>query len=347
MRRSTVRPGDVLLNITGASIGRSCVMPESVGEANVNQHVCIIRCKGEVQSSFVQAMLELPRTQQQIRDTAAGGSREGLNYQQVAALSIPWLPDNAQRALEEIVRGVGAVVQRFQRLIAAKRELKRGLMQELLTGRRRFPEFASCGKWSTLPLGTLVKSASRPVVWDDAAMYKLVSIRRRNGGLFLREEKRGAEIKTKQLFTVRAGDFVLSRMQVVHGALALVPPEFDGLHVSGMYMILRPSDPEQLSMAFLHYLGHLPVMYRNVLLSCHGVHIEKMTFDPARFLKKKVIIPPTLAEQERIVEALDSFDREISLMEAQREQFELQKRALMQKLLSGEAMLPVGAGSAA
>jgi type I restriction enzyme, S subunit len=43
MSGTHVRAGDVLLNITGASIGRACAVPSGLGEANVNQHVCIIR----------------------------------------------------------------------------------------------------------------------------------------------------------------------------------------------------------------------------------------------------------------------------------------------------------------
>lgn len=53
MRGSKVHPGDVLLNITGASIGRCTFVPENFGEANVNQHVCIIRSKGGLEHRFL------------------------------------------------------------------------------------------------------------------------------------------------------------------------------------------------------------------------------------------------------------------------------------------------------
>ena len=48
MKGTWVHPNDILLNITGASIGRSCVVPEDIQTANVNQHVCIIRLKNGV-----------------------------------------------------------------------------------------------------------------------------------------------------------------------------------------------------------------------------------------------------------------------------------------------------------
>jgi type I restriction enzyme S subunit len=50
LKEVTVRPGDVLLNITGASIGRVCQAPESMANARVNQHVCIIRLNDGVLS---------------------------------------------------------------------------------------------------------------------------------------------------------------------------------------------------------------------------------------------------------------------------------------------------------
>ncbi len=88
MRRSRVESGDVLLNITGASIGRCTVAPPDLGPANVNQHVCVVRMSGEFNSRFVADWLSTPRTQKEIDDVQAGQSRQGLNYQQVRALAV-------------------------------------------------------------------------------------------------------------------------------------------------------------------------------------------------------------------------------------------------------------------
>ena len=48
MKNTRVLPNDVLLNITGGSIGRCCIFPEKLGKANVNQHVSIIRVNPEI-----------------------------------------------------------------------------------------------------------------------------------------------------------------------------------------------------------------------------------------------------------------------------------------------------------
>jgi restriction endonuclease S subunit len=63
MRGTEVRIGDVLLNITGASIGRSCCPPEKYLPANVNQHVTIIRPTKELQSRFLMYWLTNPDIQ--------------------------------------------------------------------------------------------------------------------------------------------------------------------------------------------------------------------------------------------------------------------------------------------
>ena len=95
MISSEVLYGDVLLNITGASIGRSCIYSLN-GRANVNQHVCIIRLSKEARNrllpQFLLQQVLSDRIQQQIMDCQNGGSREGLNFQQISDFDIV-LPD--------------------------------------------------------------------------------------------------------------------------------------------------------------------------------------------------------------------------------------------------------------
>ena len=94
MNGSKVMAGDVLLNITGASIGRSCVVPSSIVDGNVNQHVCIIRTKDTLDATFLCQMLNSYHGQNQIEKFQAGGNREGLNFQQIRSFEIPFPPNN-------------------------------------------------------------------------------------------------------------------------------------------------------------------------------------------------------------------------------------------------------------
>ncbi len=115
MSRSCVRKGDVFLNITGASIGRSAVMELDI-EANVNQHVAVLRTKPELLPIFLSTFLNSDVGQRQIDWFQAGASREALNYSQIKQLKI-LLPPLATQ--QQIV----AEIEVEQALVAANREL--------------------------------------------------------------------------------------------------------------------------------------------------------------------------------------------------------------------------------
>lgn len=94
---------DVLLNITGASIGRAARAPEGIGEANVNQHVCIIRPNAETDSRYLTYGMSAQTTQEQIQELQVGGNRDGLNFEQVGNLELPAPPLEEQRQIADFL----------------------------------------------------------------------------------------------------------------------------------------------------------------------------------------------------------------------------------------------------
>ena len=137
MRRSRVQPNDVLLNITGASIGRCTVAPADLGPANVNQHVCIIRTTERINPRFAWKWLTTPRSQQEIDDIQTGQSRQGLNYQQVRQLTIARPSRTEQDAIVEILGGVDAALTQVRHEQHGFKVLKDSITDALLTGRVR------------------------------------------------------------------------------------------------------------------------------------------------------------------------------------------------------------------
>ena len=140
MDRSKVYPFDVLLNITGASIGRCCYFPPELEEANVNQHVCIIRVYNPSyeKSLYISTFLSSFFGQNQIDRLNAGGNREGLNYQQLRKFYIPWPKNNNEidkcaNVLKSINKKIAAEVDCCDKL----RLEKQALMSDLLTGKVR------------------------------------------------------------------------------------------------------------------------------------------------------------------------------------------------------------------
>lgn len=266
-------------------------------------------------------------------------TQANINSEMVSKAEIHLPPLSDQHRVVEILDTWDAASVGIAETIHNKNRHLRGLIQQLLTGRRRMPAFAG-EAWEEVPLGDLLCQVDRYVEWSDDAVYRLVSVRRRSGGFFDRERKPGSEILTKTLKTTRTGDFVIARMQVLHGAMTVTPPEFDGAHVSDSYLTFVPKDQARLHMPFLGWLSKTPRMYYKAFRSSYGVAIEKMTFHLPWFMQETVSLPRSIDEQRAIADILDTAQREIELLEQLREQIQLQKRGLMQKLLTGEICVP-------
>ena len=131
--------GDVLLNITGASIGRSALVADRLIGGNVNQHVCIIRpVQGKANPKLINLLLLSSLGQCQIDSFQAGGNREGLNFTQIKSIKLPLPPTNAeQAAMVEVLSDMDAEIVAIEAKLAKARQIKQGMMQELLTGRIR------------------------------------------------------------------------------------------------------------------------------------------------------------------------------------------------------------------
>ena len=140
MVRTRVQPEDVLLNITGASIGRCTTVPKDFGPGNVNQHVCIIRTDRSLMNpAFLAIFLSSHDGQRQIDQLQGGLSREGLNFQQVRAIEVPTPPLDAQGSLIESIASMRAAAAVVRDDLIKSQDLKSGLMGDLLTGRVRVP----------------------------------------------------------------------------------------------------------------------------------------------------------------------------------------------------------------
>ena len=275
-----------------------------------------------------------------IRTLGHGGNQSNLNASLIKDIDILLPTKTEQQEIVEILSCWNKAIEKIEKLILAKQKLKKTIMLQLLTGELRFKEFQK-QQWAKYTIGKLLKEVERPVRWDDNELYELISIRRRSGGLFLREKLYGHQIKTKNLKVAMKDDFLISKMQAVRGALGLTTREFDGMKVSESYVALVPCDSNILDIRFFNYLTQLPFMYNHVFLSCHGVHIEKMTFSLNEYFKKNIVIPTSIKEQQRIVDVISAAENEICSMNFKLEMLKQQKKGLMQKLLTGKIRVKV------
>jgi type I restriction enzyme S subunit len=132
MRRTHACPNDVLLNITGASIGRSAYIPEELPKANVNQHVCIIRTGGRVVPAYLSQFLNSTYGQNQIFSTQSGVTRQGLNYVQLRNLQIPFAPLSEQKAIVKIIREICTIINETENAIKQNMRMSVRLRQSIL-----------------------------------------------------------------------------------------------------------------------------------------------------------------------------------------------------------------------
>ena len=139
MQRSEVFAHDVLLNITGASIGRCCPLPEGLGPTNVNQHVCAIRLPNPCREDafYLSSVLACHIGQHQIDVLNAGGNREGLNYQQLRSFVIPWPKKNERTKAANIIAAHDSRIRAEEEYRDKLKLQKKGLMHDLLTGKVR------------------------------------------------------------------------------------------------------------------------------------------------------------------------------------------------------------------
>ena len=260
-------------------------------------------------------------------------AQPGLSVEKLIKLKVSIPPLLEQKIIAEILTMWDVAIEK-QTLLIEKLELrKRGLMQQLLTGKKRLKGFD--GEWRKVCYSEIVKEINSKLKWNDEELYKLVSVRRRSGGLFERESLYGKEIQTKNLRPIITGDFLISKMQIVHGASGLVTEEFNDMKISGSYVILNSKNKNILDMCYFNLWSQMPHFYHQAFISSYGVHIEKMTFSLDTFLSFGMTLPP-IKEQKAIIKVISVVDKEIHVAKEKLEQLNKQKKGLMQVLLTGK-----------
>ena len=364
--------GTVLMAMFGQGVTRGKVAILGI-DAAFNQ-ACVGIVPGEVADGEYLYQF-LAQNYDAIRQLSNSGSQENLNAGLIKGIDVVLPPLPEQRTIAAILSTWDRGIRLLGNLITTKVRFKQRLIQEILTGRRRFtepssdpasaapsrtmfnlgrsatavevsrglngksydegiPRLGDCPQgWNTWRLKDLLTVVQRPVSLQPDASYRLVTAKRYRAGIVHREVLRGDQIKTKTQFQAKAGDFLISRRQIVHGACGLVPAELDGALVSNEYSCLSVCGG--LDALFLEYLTNTRYFQQTFYQSSVGVTVEKMIFRIDHWLNYEIHLPP-VSEQRRVVSLLCAVDSEIVLLDQSQKLFLKQKRSLMQKLLTGE-----------
>lgn len=345
-RRSRLKPGDLLMSIRGTT-GVIAIVPDTLQGANITQDTARVRVH-ERERDYVFQALHAPIVHRQIRLHTIGQAVRGINIASVRKLQIPWPSEPARRLTARTLADCDALIRKLGELIKNKRIFKRGLMQQLLTGQRRFPDFVTSaerqpGQFGTVPKDWLVvhiaevadEVKTRGEV-EGAVVYSCT----KHAGLVPSLEYFGKQVFSRNLDgykRLQAGDFAYATNHIEEGSIGLLragkPP---GL-VSPMYTVFRPT--ERVNPEFLFALLKME-SYRRLFEARMSASVDRRGSLRWNEFSHIRIGLPSIDEQNSIAETLLLADREIDQLIRQRELLGIYKRGLLAKLLSGEFPVP-------
>lgn len=324
--RTKVKPNDLLITITGNSVGNVALVEQTFDEAYISQHVGLVRLNDPTIGVYICRYLA-PNApgNPQIEGSQSGQSKPGLNLQNLKDFRIALPPNpNEQRAIAAALSDVDALLAKLDQLIAKKRDLKQATMQQLLTGQTRLPGFS--GAWEVKRLGDVAeivmgqspsssnyntKGLGLPLIQGNADIANRKTIRR----IFTTEiTKRG-----------KSGDILMSVRAPVGEISRAV---FDVCLGRGVCAIRYPND-------FLyHYLISQEPSWAKLS--------KGSTFDSVNSADVKALevrLPCDEFEQTAIATVLSDMDAELAALEARRDKTRALKQGMMQELLTGRIRL--------
>ena len=135
-KRSQLKEGDILISIAGA-LGRTAIVTENILPANTNQAVGILRLKDKSLNNFIRYFLDSYSLQKFIERINVASAQANLNLGHLNKFNIPFPAINEQQKIVAILSEADAKIEKEQEQKTKLEQLKKGLMQQLLTGRKR------------------------------------------------------------------------------------------------------------------------------------------------------------------------------------------------------------------
>ncbi|MCG6219534.1 restriction endonuclease subunit S [Vibrio diabolicus] len=342
LKNSQLQQGDILINIVGASIGRSCQYDLSEQQANINQAVCLFRTNELAESDFIQQYLQLPSTINRLLGTQSESARPNLSLSDMRdfLFALPPLPE--QRKIAKILSTWDKAITTTEKLIETSKQQKKALMQQLLTGKKRLvnPETGKAfeGEWEEVKISTLITKHSEKT--ETNKQYPVLTSSRK--GIYFQsdyyndrdvasEDTTGYNVVPRGYFTYRhmSDDLVFkfNRNTICDKGI-----------VSTLYPVFAAKEEAVVPYLLQAILNEGSAFKRFSLSQKQGGSRTYMYLSKLNELKIQI---PSLTEQQKITSALTAADKEIEVLEAKLAHFKQEKKALMQQLLTGKRRVKV------
>jgi len=294
----------------------------------------IIPNTNRIDPDFMEAMLRSYEVMDLYERIAIGSllEKRRIHLSILNETYIPLPTKGEQREIGKILASISRAIDLTERLIVAKQECRIGLMQQLLTGKRRLPGFNK--HWKEVCIGDFLKESRIPGSHGKSA--KKITVKLYGLGVLPKTEAREGSENTKY-YTRKAGQFIYSKLDFLNGAFGIIPEGLDGYEST---LDLPCFDfQEGLEPKFLLNLVCRDAFYSRFLGSALGGRKARRV-NPPEFLAIRIRLPE-LEEQMAIVRALDLADLEINLLRSQFDALQDQKKGLMQQLLTGKVRVKV------
>ncbi|MGW1454519.1 restriction endonuclease subunit S [Salegentibacter agarivorans] len=290
-------------------------------------------------NGFIYHLIYAQYINNQVMARCTGTSFPAISAKDLSKIYIKFPPLPEQQKIAQILTTWDKAIAAEEKLIAQKQKLKNGLIQQLLTGKKRLPEFTN--KWMKMELkeiGTIIRGAS-PRPKGDPRFYGgnvprlMVKDVTRDGKYvtpkidFLTEAgaKKSRPCKAGTLTIVCSGDVGVPSILAVDACI------HDG------FLAIIDIKSNLIEADFLYYqLKRLKARIERS--ATHGGVFTNLT---TTILKDFIIEVPPKSEQIKIVNILSKADKESDQLEVNLKQLILQKQGLMQQLLTGEKRVKI------
>jgi len=328
----------------GRIIGRAIYIDED-DKYIFNQRTMRIIPSEEIYPLFLYYRINSARTHNYIFNQSKPGTQIYINTQDVINIPIIFPPTLAeQQAIARVLSDFDRLIESLDKLIEKKKNIKKGAMQLLLTGKKRLPGFK--GKWVRKRLGEIGEIAGAGV--DKKIRQNEIPVRLLNyldvynrDFLFHREINFWTTApKTKiEQCSIKKGDIFFtpsSELQTDIAISAVAMEDFKDVVYS--YHIIRFRLEENWDLKFRTYIFKTKEFLEQAERMAEGSG-KRYVISLKNFRELEIKYPSDINEQRAIAQILSNMDAEIEALERKKQKYEMMKKGVMELLLTGKVRL--------